>query len=444
MKKFLLAAILLVFSSLPAAALPVETVTSDSGIEAWLVQDRSVPVVSIAFAFRGGVEQDPVKRQGLSALLAELMTAGAAGRDAAQFQQALADHGIRFGFSAERDAVSGSVKALREDMDMAAELAHDALTAPRFDAADIERIKQEHITVVSSRLADPEWQARRTMFGALFPGHPYALRSYGTKASIAAATTEDLQQERKRRFARGNLLVTAVGDITPHELNVWLDKVFGDLPAEADLRPVADIEAPPRGITIHVPHEGGQSVLLFAAPGIKRDDPDWHAAAILDYILGGGGFSSRLMNEVRDKRGLTYGIGASLAAMDHAGIMLGQALTANAKAGEAWKVTRNVWAKTWQEGVTEAELADAKSYLIGALPTGFTSTDAIAAVLLNLRQEHLPADYLDDREDLLAAVTREDIARAAKRLLDPARLTLVVVGKAAGIKADKEEKFVKE
>ncbi|MGB4101996.1 MAG: pitrilysin family protein [Alphaproteobacteria bacterium] len=429
---------------LPAAALPVQVVQSPGGITAWLVEDHSVPVVSIKFAFRGGVEQDSPEAEGLSTMMADMLTEGAGSRDSARFQQALADHGITFGVDAGRDTLDGTLRAMSAELPMATTLARDALVRPRFHRDDIDRMKQMHVSAIRARLAEPDWQARRALFLAIFSGHPYAFRSYGTEANLARVTRADLVREHRRRLARDNLMVAAVGDITPEKLRQVVDRIFGALPAHATLRPVAEVQVPAQGVTVQVRQESGQSVLLFAAPGIKRDDPDWHAATILNYILGGGGFSSRLMDDVRDRRGLTYGISTSLQAMDHTGIWLGQVATANDKAGEAWDATRAIWEKTGRDGVTETELMHAKSYLIGALPTGFTSTAAIAGVLSGMQAENLPPDYLDHRTALLESVTLEDVRRVAQRLLDPSRLTLVAVGKPVGIKADRIQDFVNE
>ncbi len=424
------------------AALPVQEVTSPLGIKAWLVEDHNTPVISLQFAFRGGVEQDPAEQQGLSALMADLLTEGAGELDAKAYQQTLAEHGIRFGLEASRDAINGSLYVLTAELPKAAEMARLALTVPRFDAAAIARLKQRQQGAITARLADPEWQARRALFAHIYPNHPYAYRSLGTAASVNAITREALAAAAKTRLARGNLLVAAVGDITPAALEKLLDEIFGALPEKASLSAVADIAAPEVGKTLLLPQEGGQALLMFVAPGIRRDDPDWHAAQLVNYILGGGGFESRLMNEVRDKRGLTYGIGTSLSATEHSGLIMGNARTANAKAGEAWKVTRDEWRKVYDNGVTDTELQSARDYIIGSLATGFTSSGAIAGMLLSLQEDRLPMDYLDEREGLFRAVTLADAARVAKRLLNPERLTLVVTGQPEGIKPDIKDAFV--
>lgn len=426
------------------ASLPVQEVTSDLGIKAWLVEDHNTPVVTLQFAFRGGVEQDKPDQQGLSVLLADLLTEGAGNLDAKAYQRELAEHGIRFGLEASRDVISGSLYVLTAELPKAAEMARLALTAPRFDDEAIARLKQRQQGAIKARLADPEWQARRALFAHIYSNHPYAYRSLGTAMSVDAITRDTLMAAAKVRLARDNLLVAAVGDITPEALGKLLDSVFGSLPENASLSTIAEITAPESGRTLLLPQAGGQALLLFVAPGLRRDDPDWHAAQLVNYILGGGGFESRLMSEVRDQRGLTYGIGTSLSATEHSGLIMGNARTANAKAGEAWTVTRDVWRKVYENGVTDAELQSARDYLIGSLATGFTSSGAIAGILLSLQQDRLPMDYLDEREGLLRAVTLADAARVAKRLLDPARLTLVVTGQPDGIKADNKEDFVND
>lgn len=433
-----------VLLALPALALPVQEVMSAKGIRAWLVQDHNTPILALQFAFRGGVEQDPADKQGLSVLFADALTEGAAKREARDYQQALAAHGLSFGLDAGRDAIAGSLYGLTAELPMAAELAHDALTAPRFDEDAVARLKQRQAGAIAARLADPEWQARRALYATVYAGHPYSYRSLGSAASLKAIGIADLRGELKRRLARDNLLVSAVGDITPDALATLLDQIFGDLPEHADLRPMQEVSVPSKPTSLHLQQEGGQSYLLFVAPGIKRDDADWHAANLLNYILGGGGFESRLMEEVRNKRGLTYGIDTSLAAMRYSGLLVGEAKTANAKAGEAWETTRQVWQNVYENGVTEDELKAAQDYLIGSLPTGFTSSGAIAGMLLALQKDNLPKDYLDQRADLLRAVTVDDVARVAKRLLNPARISLVAVGAPEGIKTDKEEEFVHE
>ncbi|MBI1273365.1 MAG: insulinase family protein [Alphaproteobacteria bacterium] len=440
----LLALMLLCILPAPARALDIKEVTSPAGLKAWLVEDHSVPVVSLQFSFRGGVEQDTEDKQGLSVLAANLLEQGAGKLDSEAFQKALADDAISFGISASRDTIGGGIKALTDKFARASELARMALAQPRFDEAAIERTRKQQIAGIRQQLGDPEWQARRTLFAQLFPGHPYAMRSQGSEKTLSAITPEDLRAFASTRMARDNLLIAATGDITPEKLGAAIDAIFGKLPDHAALAAIPATEPKLDGTLTLLERKGAQSIILFAAPGIARDDPDWYAASILNYVLGGGGFESRLMTEVREKRGLTYGIGTGLAPMDHAAVLLGQAQADTAKAAEALAVTRAEWEKAYKGGITADELKKAQSYITGSLPLAFSSTSAIAGVLLGVQQDKLGIDYLDRRAGLVNAVTLNDIKRVAARLLDPAKLTLVVVGESGAIKADKTAPMAKE
>jgi zinc protease len=421
-------ALCLLFIAPACWALPVEIVTSAGGIRAWLITDKSTPIVALHFAFRGGVEQDPKEQQGLSSLMADMLTEGAGQRDAAAYQRALAQHGVNFGLQAGRDVISGQLYALKSAMPVAVNLAREALLQPRFDAEALARIKQKYFAAIKGRLADPEWQGRRALLATMLGDHPYSLRSLGTMASIKAMGSDALRLEQQRRLAKDNLIIAVAGDVTAQELRPWLDRIFADLPAKAQLRLIPDAVAESQGKTLNLPFAAGQSVMLFAAPAIKRNDPDWHAASLLNYILGGGGFESRLLRAVRDQRGLTYGIDTSLAPMEAVGLLLGETRVPNASAAEAWQITRQVWEELWQDGVTAEELEAAKAYALGSLPTTLTSSNAVAALLLGWQRDGLPPTYDQERKGLLSAVTLADMQRVARRLLDPQALSLVLVG----------------
>ncbi|HUY69149.1 MAG TPA: pitrilysin family protein [Alphaproteobacteria bacterium] len=434
MKKtaFIFALMFLVFST-PAHAINVEEVTSPGGITAWLVEDHQLPLISMQFAFKGGVEQDPVDKQGLATLTMNLLAEGAGPYDAAQFQQQLADNGIQMSFGAGRDALTGGIKMLSADRVTAFKLLHLALSEPRFDPAAVDRLRAQQITSLRFELGDPGWQARYALLSYIFAGHPYSERSLGTAKSLAGLSQNDIEAFTARHLARDNLLVAVAGDITPAELAPALDRIFGNLPATARLETVPEAAWPPKPAIILVPRKGTQTDLLFAEPGPKRAARDWFAADIANYILGGGGFSARLMRAVRDKRGLTYGIGTQLAPMKHAAIIVGSAATDNAKTGKAWGVTLGVMRGFYKSGVTAGEIKGAKDYLTGSLPLDLTSTDAIASALIEMQLDHLGPDYLDKRNGMIRAVTKAQVAAAIARWFDPARVTLAMVGAPEGV-----------
>ncbi len=432
------------FIGASAHATTIEEVTSKGGIKAWLVEDHQLPLISLRFAFRGGVEQDPDDRQGLANLAMGLMTEGAGTYDAAAFQQQLADHSISLQFAAGRDELSGGLKCLREERATGFDLLRLALASPRFDDAAIARAKARQLTGIRYQLGSPDWQARYGLLSHIFAGHPYDRRSLGTEKTLAAITPADIKAFAADHLARDNLLIAVAGDITPAELGDALDQIFGKLAATAKLAPVVDVVWPRDTPSILVPRDGTQTSLLFARPGPKRLDPDWYAAEIANYILGGGGFSSRLMHEVRDKNGLTYGISTDLAPMDHAAMIVGDAATDNPKTGNAWDITRAVWKNFFMNGATPEEIQGAKDYLTGSLPLAMTSTDAIAGVLVGMQEERLGRDYLDRYKSLIDGATAADVMHVIKRWFDPAQLTLVMVGKPEGVTPSVTEPQVKE
>lgn len=446
MKKiFLLISVFTILIAVPAHAVDVEEVTGPkSGVTAWLVEDHHLPIVAMHFAFSGGSEQDPVDKQGLENLTADALTEGAGNYNATTFQQRLASHSIALGFSADRDEMTGGVKCLSEDKAEAFDLLRLALTKPRFEAKDIERLRASQLAALRQQFADPNWQARYALFSQIFAGHPYSERHYGTMQTLRAITRQDVIQFAARHMARDNLIVAVAGDMTRSELAAALDKIFADLPAQAQLTPVTDVVEQSETQTILVKRAGTQTDLLFAMPGPKRDDPEWYAVDIANYILGGGGFSSRLMQDVRDKKGLTYGVNTELAPSDHAGLIMGQAAVDNPKAAEALAVMRDTMQRFHDDGATAREIAAAKNYLTGSLPLALTSTDKIARILVDLQHDHLGSDYLDRYDDIIRDVTPGDVAAAIDHWFNPDKINWVMVGHPEGVAATTVREMVRK
>jgi len=431
-------------AAIPAHATTIQTVTSRSGVKAWLVEDHKLPLVAMHFAFRGGVEQDPASKQGLATLSMDMLTEGAGDYDSSAFQQQLADHSIALNFTAGRDALSGSMKSLSTDREEAFRLLGLALTAPRLDAKEFERLRGEQLSALRTQLGSPDWQARYALFQKIFGKHPYGQRRLGSTKSLSGLTPDDVKNFIAAHLARDNLVVAVAGDMTAAQVAQMLDQTFGALPRHARLTPVSDIVWPQDTASILTAREGTQTKLLFAMPGPKQSDPDWYAAEIANYILGGGGFSSRLMQDVRDKKGLTYGISTNLSPTEHGGLIVAEAATDNPKTAEAWETIQSTMHRFYDDGATEKEINAAKDYLTGSLPLALTSTDKIAAVMVGLQLDHRKADYLDKRNDLIRAVTMDDIQNAIRRWFNPDRLTLSMVGKPDGMVSTETRAQVRE
>lgn len=428
----------------PASATHIQEVTSRSGVKAWLVEDHKLPLVAMHFAFRGGVEQDPASKQGLANLSVRLLSQGAGNYDALTFQQKLSEHSIQMRFEAGRDALEGTLKSLSADRQTAFELLALALTKPRVEVKDFERARDEQLTGIRAQFASPEWQARYALFQKIFASHPYGYRRLGTTKTLASLTRDDVRNFIASHFARDNLVVAVAGDISPADLSKLLDQTFGQLPRHARLVKVEEAAWPQTVSTVLTRREGTQTQLLFALPGPKQDDPDYDAVEIANYILGGGGFASRLMQDVRDKKGLTYGINMGLSPADHCGVILGQSATDNPKTREAWEIIQSTMRHFYEDGVSEKEIATAKDFLTGSMPLTMTSTDRIATSLVDIQLHNKPITYLEKHSEDIRKVTSDDVQAAIHRWFNPDRVALSMVGNPEGMTATEVRDLVRE
>lgn len=414
-----------------AHALTIEKVTSPSGIEAWLVEDHKNPIIATDFSFAAGGATDPSGKEGLATMVAGLLDEGAGDLDAQAFQGKLEDLAIGLTFTADLDNFGGRLKTLTDNRDEAFRLLHLALSKPRFDADAVARVRGQMQVALQQEEQDPQSIAGRAFGEAMFPGHPYGRHS--SEASVKAVADADLKGWIGGHLSRDRLVVSVVGDITPAQLSALLDQTFADLPARNDLPPIAEAQIPAKASLKIIRRQVPQSVVNFGEQGIKRDDPDWYSAYVMNYILGGGSFSSHLMTEVRVKRGLAYGAYTGLEPYRHGGIVAGEVATRNDKVAESLKVIKEELKKMGTNEVAASELNSAKTYLNGAFPLQMDSTTAIAALLSVVQRDHLGIDYFDRRSTLIGKVSAEDVKRVGAKLLDPDKLTVVVVGDPKGM-----------
>nr|PZN87739.1 MAG: peptidase M16 [Pseudomonadota bacterium] len=417
-----------------AFAMKIQTVKSPGGIEAWLVEEHSVPLIAMRFAFEGGNSQDPPGKEGVANFLTAMLDEGAGELTAIEFQERMEEIAMRMGFEDSRDSFYGSFETLTENLDEAVELLRLAINKPRFDPDAMERIRGQLLTSLAFAAKDPDRVAAREWFAAAFPNHPYGRPAAGTEESLAAITREDLEAYRKRVFAKDTLKIAVVGDIDAQTLGKVLDRVFGELPEKADLVPIPFVEPKKGGDLQIIEMPVPQSVATFGLAGIPRKDPDFIPAFVMNHILGGGGFSSRLMEEVREKRGLAYSVYSYLQPYQHTAIFAGGVATKNEEIGQSLEVIRAELQRMATEGPTPEELENAKSYLIGSYPLRFDTNAKIANQLLGIMQDGLGQDYIEKRNSLIEAVTLEDVKRAAKRILETDNLIMTVVGQPKNLK----------
>lgn len=408
--------------------LDIQEIHTPKGLTVWFVQDKNVPVMSLKFSVKGGSQFDKPGKEGSAELLSALFDEGAGKRSGEVFQDIMENKAVKMGFSASRDSFNGNLKTTMLHQDIAAELFEDALNRPHIDEEAITRMKSALQSNLRFQLMDPGTIAGRTLFEKLYDGQPYARPVEGTMKSLSAITRLDLTNLKSDLFCRDHLKIAFVGALDKEQAAQLADRFFGAWPQCKKQLQQDKQQADLSGKTISIPWQGAQSIVIMAQSGLARQDKDWWAARILDFALGAGQFSSRLMEEVRVKRGLTYGISTTLMPLDYSPLWLVQAGIDPAKTEEAVSVIKKTWRDVAENGLTEKEIKEAKDYLIGSLPLALTSTDAIASILLQLQEDNLPKTTLDTRRAEITAVSNKDIKTVAKLHLKPEALTTIIVG----------------
>ncbi|MBU2866547.1 M16 family metallopeptidase [Pacificibacter marinus] len=416
------------------AQIDVQEITTEAGITAWLVEEHSIPFTALELRFKGGTSLDRAGKRGEINLMMATLEEGAADLDAQGFAKARDSLAARFDFDANTDSVSISARFLTENRDEAVALLRMAIMEPRFDQAAVDRVRGQVLSNIESNTTSPNEIASSTLNALAFGDHPYGSSPSGTTETVSGLTPEDMSTAHTRALVKDRLYVSAVGDITEPELAELLDGLLGDLPQFGPELPPYVAPALTGGVTV-VPFETPQSVVMFGHSGIKRDDPDFIPAYIANEIIGGTR-ESRLMQEVREKRGLTYGIGSYLVPYAQSEVVLGQFSSGNAVTAQAIDVVKDEWRKLIDDGISAEELEEAKTYLTGAYALRFDGNAPIASILVGMQMSGLERDYIVHRNDLVNAVTLDDLNRVVRELYKPEELTFVVVGQPDDLKSD--------
>ncbi len=418
-----------------AHAIEIQVVKSDKGVTAWLVEDHSNPLIAMRFSFKGGATSDPDEKLGMSDFLSGMLDEGAGDIKSAEFQQIISDLSIKMSFSAKQDRFNGSLQTLTENRDKAFSMLKLALTSPRMDAAPYARMLQQNLVGLKTDKENPRTIVSRAWLKTMVGDHPYARPKTGTEVTLKNITAQDLKDKAKMLFTRDDLLIAVTGDIDAKALKKLLDDTFGSLPAKSSVPSIDDAKVNTKATVQIIDRNMPQSIIQFGQPGIKRLDKDFIPGYIVFHILGSGQFSSRLMEEVREKRGLAYSAYATLFPMDHAGLVLGSTATVNARVGETVKVIRDEFARMQKDGPTQKELDEAVAYLTGAYALRFDTNSKIAGQLLGTMTARSGIDYIKNRNALIRAVTLADVKRVAKRILKADQLTFTIIGKPEGVTA---------
>ncbi len=410
------------------AAAKIQHLVSPGGIEAWFVQDATVPLIAMEYAIGGGATQDPADKPGVGNMVASLLDEGSGDLDSRTFHEHLDRRAIELSFSSTRDYFRGSLRMLTDNRDEAFDRLRMALTSPHFDSADVERIRAQIMSGLRRDTSNPTSLASRKFLKLAFGDHPYGRQANGTLESVPTIDVADMKDYVGRVLARDTLRIAVVGDVDPATLGKLLDQTFGGLPAKASLTPVADVEAARPPQRAFIPLDVPQTVVTFGGPGIRRNDPNFMAGYVVNHILGGGS-SSRLYREVREKRGLAYSVYESLSWMDHSAVFVGNTGTRADRAGETVDAITKEIRRMAEDGPTQQELDEAKSYLKGSQMLALDTSSKLASALLQYQLDKLPIDYIEKRNAIVDAVTLDDVKKAARRLWGHGLLT-VIVGRA--------------
>ena len=421
---------MILLGSMPShAAAKIQRLISPGGIEAWFVQDATVPLIAMEYAFGGGATQDPADKPGVGSMVASLIDEGSGDLDSKTFHERLDRRAIELSFSSARDYFRGSLRMLKDNKEEAFDLLRMSLTSAHFDSADVERIRAQIVSGLRRDTSNPGSLSSRKFLEVAFGDHPYGRLAGGTLESVPKIDVADMKDYVRRVLAKDTLRIAVVGDVDAATLGKLLDQTFGGLPAKAALTPVPDVEAAKPPQRAFIPLDVPQTVVVFGGPGFRRADPNFMAAYIVNHILGGGGLSSRLYKEVREKRGLAYSVYEGLLWMDHSALFIGNTGTRADRAGETVEAIDREVRRIAEEGPTQLELDEAKSYLKGSQMLALDTSSKLASALLQYQLDKLPIDYIEKRNAIVDAVTLDDARKAAKQLWDQGLLT-VIVGRA--------------
>lgn len=403
-------------------------ITTPKGFVVWYLHDPNTPVISMKFAFRGGARLDPTGKERTAILTADMLSDGTASKTPKQFDETQQDYAFTLDFTANGDFFQGELTMLHKYREQAFQLLKETLTSPRFDDESLRKMKEFALTSLANIAKSPDYLANLRMREMLFHGHRYSRLPIGSVASVNNISLDDIKAYFKENLTRDRLIVIIVGNIDENEAKQKIDEVFEILPKVGapfkDILVNPDIQGHNEAILLDIP----QSVIYMMLPGLMYSDPNFMKLGLLTHIIGGGQ-SSIMFKEVREKRGLAYDASVGTSWAQEAGYIIGFMGTKAEKTAESIKVARQVWDGIVSQGVTQQVLDDAKTYMINSFPMQFTDTESLSNMLLGFRLSGRPIDYFQKRAEMINAVTLDDMNAFIKATIHPDKLTFLVVGK---------------
>jgi len=412
------------------AALTIQHWQTEKGARVYFVENHDLPLLDVSIDFAAGSNRDSPTKSGLANLTLHMMDQGAGGLSDDEISRSIADVGAVMGGHLDRDRAGFSLRTLSSERERKQSLAvlTKVLQQPDFPAQVLLREKARIVAALKEAETQPASIADKAFYAALYGSHPYAMQPSGEVATVNALQREDLSAFYRAHYAAGNAVIALMGDISRAEAEAIALQLSGNLPPQAEMPALPEIRQPASEIVQRIAHPASQSHILMGVPGVKRGDPDFFPLLVGNYVLGGGGFDSRLTREVREKRGLAYSAYSYFMPMSQEGPFQIGLQTKKEQTDEAIKIVRSVLQDFIQHGPTAAELKQAKNNFVGGFPLRIDSNKKIIEYLSVIGFYGLPLTYLDDFVGNIEKVTLADIRRAFTGHLDASRMVLVVVG----------------
>ncbi len=423
-----------------ASHVRIQVLETKLGLKIWFVHTPNIPVISAAIAFKNaGVASDPKGKSGLTMLLAELLQEGVGEMPATAYKKYLLEKNITMTIGASSDTFNIAFRSVKENAQDVFDLLKQTLTQPRFDPDAQNRAKQQILTELMQATHSENAIASDQFNQQAFPNHPYGKSLRATISELPQITVDDFKKFMADRLGRDQLVLSIAGDIDPETLKELVDKTFQPLAEKATPIDVGFVDPVCDGTVKVISMDIPQSAIIFYQPGLSRQDPDFYAAYLLSKIVGDGEFHSRLWDEVREKRGLTYGIGMDLLWHKNTHYLMGHTSTKNQSVQETLNIIKEQWRLVVEKGIREDELKFVKERLMGGYPLGFSSTGRIVALMRSYQLDGLDADFINRRNNLIEKVTLDDVNRVAKKLFQPEKLTFIVVGSPQNLNSSSEQ-----
>ncbi len=418
----------IIFLPLQLLALDVQEIITKKGIKLWFVKDNTVPIISINFSFKGGTYFDLTGKEGTANLVASLLDEGVENITGFEFKEKMKSLGMKLSFSASKDEFSGVFQTIEENKEESFRLLQLAINKPTFSLEGIEKVKNQVRANIRIRNSDLQKLSSILFEKNFYKGHKFSRSDIGTLSSIEKINRNDLLNYINENFNKSNLVIGVAGNIEEKDLLELIDSLFGNLQEGTEsFREIPRFLEFSKGISI-TKKETPQTSVIFGHKGIMRNDKDFFAARVANYILGGGGFQSKLYKKIREEKGLVYSIYSYLVPYLNDGVILGGFQTKNESVNKTIELLKKEWSKIQTHGVTKKELEDAKSYFLGSFSRNFTNTRSIAGLLNTIQFYELGYDYFIKRKEIIKNLNIKNVNEICKKLFNPDQLFFKIVG----------------